>query len=41
MVRYGDAETVRVAVLLRRNVFYEGEVMKLLETLTKAYEVIL
>lgn len=39
MVRFGDKETVRVGVLLRRNVFYEGEVMKLLETLTKAYEV--
>ncbi|KAL1499041.1 hypothetical protein AB1Y20_013557 [Prymnesium parvum] len=38
MVRHGDNETARVAVLLRRNVFYEGEVMKLLETLTKAYE---
>ena len=38
MVRHGDEETNRVAKLLRRNVFYEGEVMKLLETLTKAYE---
>lgn len=40
MVRYGDEETTRVAVLLRRNVFYEGEVMKLLEILTKSYEVL-
>ena len=26
MIRHGDEETNRVAVLLRRNVFYEGEV---------------
>ena len=37
-VRFGDGETVRVASLLRRNIFYEGEVMKLVEILVKAYE---
>lgn len=29
---------VRVASLLRRNIFYEGEVMKLIELLIKSYE---
>ena len=38
MMRFGDYETQRVAQLLRHNIFYEGEVIKLLETLFKAYE---
>ena len=38
MVTYASGEVRRQGMLLRRNVFYEGEVMKLLETLVKAYE---
>ena len=38
MVRFGDEETKRVAVLLRRNIFYEQEVLQLLRSLVESYE---